>query len=123
MKLIIYLSGVVGTMLLLFRLIGIFIEFPFNDFLLYTGVVLLLIICLPFVIIEKREHNKKIDAIISSYEGKQKKTFTTKKINSKTKGWDINNSPFRKRKSGLVWGGGNIKGATASRGTRKSFLK
>jgi len=40
-----------------------------------------------------------------------------------TKGWGMNNSPFRKRKSGLTWGGGNIHASEASRKTRKSFLR
>ena len=30
---------------------------------------------------------------------------------------------FRKQKSGLTWGGGNVHGANAKRGQRKSFLK
>ena len=75
------------------------------------------------MIIEKREYNKRIDGIISSYKGKQKKKITDKKSDSKIKGWGMNDSPFRKRKSGLVWGGGNIKGANASRGKKRSFLK
>lgn len=39
------------------------------------------------------------------------------------KGWGMNDSPFRKRKSGLSWGGGNIKASEASRGERRTFMK
>jgi len=123
MKLIIYILGVVGVLLLLFSLFGVFVEFPFNDFLFYVGLILLLIICFPFMIIERRNYNKRINTIIRSYKGEQKKKITTKKSNSKLKGWGMNNSPYRKRKSGLLWGGGNIKGATASRGKKRPFLK
>lgn len=123
MKKIIYISGVAGGLLLLFRLLGVFMEFPFNSLFLYSGLVLLVLVCLPLTIADKQSQSKKIEAIIKSYKGKKKKVTELKRGDSKTKGWDMNNSPFRERKSGLTWGGGNIKGANASRGNKRSFLK
>jgi len=41
----------------------------------------------------------------------------------KSNGWSMNNSPFRDRKGGLNWGGGNIHAAEASRKSRRSFLR
>jgi hypothetical protein len=123
MKKIIYISGILGGLLLLFRLLGVFMEFPFNSLLLYSGLVLLVLVCLPLTIAEKQRQNKKIDEIIKSYKGKKKKKTEFKRGDSKTKGWDMNNSPFRERRSGLTWGGGNVKGANASRGNKRSFLK
>ncbi len=123
MRIIIYISGISGTLLLVLRTIGIVLEFPLNKVFLISGLVILLLIFLPLVIIDNHLQNKKIDNIIDSYKGTDKKAIHLKKGESKTNGWEMNNSPFRERKSGLIWGGGNIHGANAARGTRKSFLK
>jgi hypothetical protein len=123
MRIIIYISGIAGILLLVLRTIGIMLEFPLNKVFLISGLVLLLLIFLPLVIIDKYLQNKKIDNIIDSYKGTDTKTIQLKKGETGSKRWGMNNSPFRERKSGLTWGGGNIKGANATRGTRKTFLK
>lgn len=123
MKTAIFLSGLTGTLLLLIRTIGIWLEFPLNKVYLILGLVMLLFIFIPLIIIDKYLHKKKMNSIIESFKSSDKKNKKIKKTVSKTKGWGMNNSPFRERKSGLTWGGGNIKGANAKRGTRKSFLK
>jgi hypothetical protein len=46
-----------------------------------------------------------------------------KKKKTGQKGLEPGKTSLRERKAGLVWGGGNIKGATATRGTRRRFLK
>ncbi len=107
----------------MFRIIGIMLEFPLNNLLLILGLVLLLIFFLPLLIIERYLYNKKINRIIDSYKEAGKETVPFEKGDSKTKGWGMNNSPFRERKSGLTWGGGNIKGANATRETKRGFLK
>lgn len=122
MKTAIYLSGITGTLLLVFRIIGIMLEFQLNNVFLILGLALLLIVFLPLLIREKYLHNKEIDKIIDSYK-KTDKTVGLEKRDSKTRGWGVNNSPYRERKSGLTWGGGNVKGSGASRGTRRPFLK
>lgn len=123
MKTAIYLSGITGTLLLVLGIIGIMLEFLLNNVLLILGLVLLFIIFLPLIIIERYLSDKKIDKIVDAHKETDRKTAHSEKGDSETKGWGMSNSPFRERKSGLIWGGGNIKGASASRGTRKSFLK
>jgi len=122
MKIAIYLSGIAGALLLMIRIIGIIMAFSLNKFFLILGLVLLLFVYLPLIIIDKYLYNKKIDKIIDSYKGNDKRDIQDEKSESKTKGSGKNDLPFRERKSGLTWGGGNIHGANAARGTRKRFL-
>ena len=123
MKTIILISGITGTLLLMVRMLGIFMEFRGDDVVLVSGLVLLGLVCLPMFLIDKRRHDREIDSIIKSYEGREKEEQETQKAGQSPKGWGINDSPFRERKSGLTWGGGNIKAAEATRGTRRKFLK
>ncbi|MGB5393659.1 MAG: hypothetical protein WBN16_05385 [Lutimonas sp.] len=56
---------------------------------------------------------------------KKKKEISTKKESTSTgkKKNGVEYPSFRKQKSGLTWGGGNVHGANAKRGTKKGFLK
>ena len=123
MRTAIYISGITGMLLLVTRIIGIVYDFPLNKVFFILGLVLLLLIFLPLIIIDKYRQNKKIDNIIDSYKGTDERTIHIEKEDSKSKGWGVNKSPFRERKSGLTWGGGNVHGANASREKRRSFLK
>ncbi len=120
MKILIYISGIEGSPLRMLRSIVTVGDFSLNIALLIIGLVILIFI--PLLIIDKYLQNRKINNIIDSYKKTKKKTIHLERGESKTKGWGINNSPFRERRSGVNWGGGNIKGANATRGTRKSFL-
>ncbi len=108
-------------------LVGIMAEFPNNGGYLVTGLILLAGVFLPLVLVDRRRQQRRIRQIIESYRGKagerKEQEETQPGEQSKAKGWDMNTSPFRERKGGLTWGGGNIKGANATRGTRRSFLK
>ena len=121
MRALIFISEFV---LFLNQLTSEFEEFLNIKYFLIGGLILIIGFALPVVIIDRVRQSRKIDKIIGSYKGSQtnKKTKYSKG-DTKTKGWGMNNSPFRDRKSGLTWGGGNIKGANATRGTRKSFFK
>ena len=123
MKAAIYILGIAGMLLILLRIIGMIMEFPLNNLFLILGLTLLVIVFLPLAIIERYRHNKKINRIIESYKVPNKEPFPLDKGDVEAKGWGMNNSPFRERKSGLTWGGGNIKGANATRGIRRNFLK
>jgi len=123
MKTATYLSGIAGGLFIVFRVIGILFDFPLNNVFLLLGLVLLVLVFLPLILVERYLYNKKIDKIIDSFKETDKNPSHLDKGKFKAKGWGMNHSPFRERKSGLTWGGGNIKGAGASRGTRKSFLK
>jgi hypothetical protein len=122
MKTAIYISGIAGTLFLVFRIVGIMMEFQLNNLFLIFGLVLLLLVFLPLLIREKYLHNKEIDKIIEAYK-KTDRSADFEKADSKKMRWGVNNSPYRERKSGLTWGGGNVKGSSASRGTRRPFLK
>jgi hypothetical protein len=123
MKLAIFISGIAGTILLVIRMLGIFIDFRGENVFLISGMVLLGLVYLPLQLVDKHRQNKKIDRIIKSYEGRGKEKQEIKKAGSGARGWGMNDSPFRERKSGLTWGGGNIKAAEATRGRRRSFLR
>jgi hypothetical protein len=123
MKSIIFISGVLGGLLLIIRLIGTIADFSFNNIFLISGLILIVLICIPLMIVDRYRYNKKIDHIIKTHKDKTSETKSISPDKSKVTGWNMNNSPFRGRKSGLTWGGGNIKGANATRGNRKQFLK
>lgn len=91
--------------------IAIYISFIIGFLVLIIGVILTLI------------RNRKITKIIDSYNEKRDNSISIEQGKAQNKGWGMNNSPFKTRKSGLTWGGGNIKASNATRGTRRSFLK
>ena len=89
-----------------------------------AGVVLFVVILLPVLIIRETRERKRIRRILRSHrdgEG-EKSGGHVEQGSAKHKGWGMNNSPFRTRKSGVSWGGGNIKASEAMRGTRRKFL-
>ena len=120
MKLTIYISGIIGGLLLLLRLLGVFISTLSTDILLYGGLGLLVFIFTPFLIVDKKRQDKKISAIIESHRGKtDHKKVRSEDKKTAARGWSMNNSPFRDRPSGLSWGGGNVHAANAKRGRRR----
>jgi len=123
MKILINLFGIAGVLLLMIRLLGNLIDLSYPNIYLYAGLALILLVWFPLMLVDRRRYNKKIDQIIKSYADKPEAGHIKSTGKSDTKGWSMNDSPYRERKSGLRWGGGNIKGANASRGQRKSFLK
>ncbi len=107
----------------LLSIIGIFVEFPHNDKLLWVGLILVAGICIPLLRLERYLANRRYKQKKAEREKTEQNNQSSPKRESPTKGWGMNNSPFRDRKSGLTWGGGNVKGANATRGRRKRFLK
>ena len=107
----------------IFTFISEVIEFKLNKYVLIPVLIIIgLMIVLFFV--DRYRYNQKIKKIINGYKGLEKEeNVSIQKKKPTTKGWGMNDSPFRERKSSLTWGGGNIKGASAKRGTQKSFLK
>ena len=123
MKILMYISGIVGSMFLVFTFIGAAANYPKNYMLLITGGALLVFLYLPLLIYMRLQHRKKIKQIIENYNNKKPADIPVDSKESKMKGWNMNTSPFRKRKSGLTWGGGNVHAANADRGTRRTFMK
>lgn len=118
MKIIAYISGILGGLLLMISLIGATINFDYTIVFLIFGLALIILLFIPLSVMERYKHNKKIKRIIQSYSDKPSEHNSIPSGKSELKGWSMNNSPYRKRKSGISWGGGNIHGSNASRGTR-----
>ena len=110
---------------MLFSLIGTMVLHSFH--LLWTseqailfGILLFILVILPVLIIRDVRHRRKIRKIIQSHRDNKLNIAGEDHLkNKKTKGWGMNNSPFRSRKSGLSWGGGNVHASHADRGTRR----
>jgi hypothetical protein len=123
MRILIYISGILGTLLLTLGIVGIYLEYPFSNILLYTGIALFSLVFLPMYIIERILVKRKINRIIREFQEQERKHEMVVESKIDAKGWSMNNSPFRTRKSGLTWNGGNVHAANATRGTRKVLLK
>jgi hypothetical protein len=122
MRILIYISGILGLLLLTIRVAGIYLEIPLADLFLYSGLALLGLVFLPTYIIDRIIRNRKINRIIREFQEQETKKEKAIESGTTTKGWGMNDSPFRTRKSGLAWSGGNVHAANAARGTRKAFL-
>ncbi len=128
MKTYIYISGFVASFLLLGWLMAYLLGMSNHMLMLVAGSIVLFLIYLPLVWVKRKNHRKKMDEIIRAYQQQAKENSNRlhaedagqdEKSSSERKGWSMNDSPFRDRKSGLTWGGGNIHAANASRGSRK----
>ena len=127
MRLLLYSSIILGITFLTLRFIGLFLDLTYNDLFLALGLGLLVVVALPLYLIMKKQYQKKVENILKEYGGDKKRDSSsteeksTSKENDKTK--DVDYPSFRSQKQGLKWGGGNIHGSTATRGSKRSFLK
>ena len=128
MRLLLYSSIILGITFLTLRFIGLFLDLTNNDLFLALGLGLLLVVALPLYLMMKRQYQEKVEDILKEYEGDKKRDSTasatqksTSKENDKKK--DVDYPSFRSQKQGLKWGGGNIHGSTATRGSKRGFLK
>ena len=127
MRLLLYSSIILGITFLTLRFIGLFLDLTNNDLFLALGLGLLLVVALPLYLMMKRQYQKKVEHILKEYGGDKKRESSsaaeksTSKENDKKK--DVDYPSFRSQKQGLKWGGGNIHGSTATRGSKRSFLK
>ena len=135
---------------MILRMVGIFVDFSHKSQMLLSG-LLLAAVCITTTMIYKHLQNQKIKSLLKSYkdknsqdpaqgaahkshgdkefeEGKQEKEDGEKDTGEKMpksgpKGLELGKTSLREWKSGLVWGGGNIKGTTATRGVKRGFIK
>lgn len=121
-KVIFYLSGLTAVVLFVARFLGIFFEFPENNLILISAIILLVLLCIPSYFISKYRHERKLEEPLNPLEDDWEKPSESRKGAPKSE-WGIARSPFRDQKSGLTWGGGNVKGANAKRGKRRGFLE
>lgn len=123
MKVSLYFSIILGITFLTLRFIGLFLDLTYNPLFLTLGLLLLFGVSLPLYLADRFRYRQKVKKIIRSHKMKDSKAKKpeSKEEASKT---EVHEYPsFRNQKQGLKWGGGNIHGSTASRGSRRSFLK
>ena len=123
-RFVIYISGFTGFLLLAIYFLGLFAEKSYDQMVFISGIVLILLICIPMIFLERRRQNNKIDEIIHQHNKSAKEEIGhSDETGKKVKGWSMNQSPFRERKSGTVWSGGNIHGAVPKRQSRKGLFR
>lgn len=122
MKTLLYTSGIIGGLAIVLRITGFYWEFSFNPLLFWTGITLLTLFMV-LLIVDRYRYDRKIDRIIEKGRKYRKEKPGGNDVTSEARGWGLNTSPFRQRKSGLSWGGGNIKASGANRKDRRKFLK
>ncbi|WKK67426.1 hypothetical protein [Lutimonas zeaxanthinifaciens] len=118
MKNSIYFSATLGIVFLSIRFAGLFIDLTYNDLFLIIGSGILVFVTLPLYIVEQKKYFKKKQSILKTFK---KESQTVKAKDKKKQSTDY--PSFRKQKSGLTWGGGNIHGSVAKRGSKRGFLK
>jgi len=123
-RIIIYFSGFTGFLLISIYLIGLVADNSYNQIVLISGLILLLLICIPMIYFERLRQNRKIDEIIhQNKKSAKEKIGYSSETGKNVKGWSMNNSPYRERKSGASWSGGNIHGAIPKRQSRKGLFR
>ena len=121
MKKAIYISAFLGVLFILISYIGIKLELYFIHWSLPLGIGLLLIVALPLFIIDYVDRSRKMKK--DRNRQTLDKKFHTNKSSKETKKKSVESYPtFSRKKSGLEWGGGNIHGSSAKRGSKRGFL-
>ncbi len=123
MKTWIYISGIIGGLLIIIGLSGIFKGLFLYTLILIAGLGMTCFVCFPLYWSEMKRQKKKEKSGIKTHGDDHYDSGGINGETSQAEGWSMNDSPFRERRSGLNWGGGNVHGANASRGTRRKFLK
>jgi len=90
-----------------------------TNYLLYFWLgVVLLGICIPVSLWGSYLRKKKIASQLNKYPKKKNPSKITRTKTKTSKTFPT----FHEQKSGLTWGGGNMHGSIAKRGTKKRFL-
>lgn len=122
MKKAIYIAAFLGAFFILISYIGIKLQLNFIHWSLPFGIGLLLIIALPLFVIDYVDRSRKMKK--DRNRQTLDKRFRPGHISKEAKKKSIEGYPtFSQRKSGLEWGGGNIHGSSAKRGSKRGFLK
>ena len=118
-----YFSLILGITFLTLRFIGLFLDLTYNNLLLALGLFLLLGVSLPLYLYERYRYRQKMNEIIQDHKIKDSKAKSSEKKPGSSKKETHEYPSFRNQKQGLKWGGGNIHGSAATRGSKRSFLK
>ena len=123
-RLIIYLSGFSGSLLLFYYILGLPADKSYDAIVLIVALALIFFICLPMIFIERYRQNRKLEEIIRKHKKPEQDGIGhSNQAGKKVKGWSMNDSPFRDRRSGATWSGGNIHGSIPKRGGRKGLFR
>jgi len=122
MKVSFYFSLILGIAFLTLRFIGLFLDLTYNLFLA-LGLFLLLGVSLPLHLYERYRYRQKMNEIIRDHQIKGSKAKSSEKKPESSEKKIQEYPSFRNQKQGLNWGGGNIHGSAATRGSKRSFLK
>ena len=122
MKKAIYIAAFLGAFFILISYIGIKLQLNYIHWSLPFGIGLLLIVALPLFIIDYVDRSKKMKKDRNRQH--LDKRFSAGHASKESKKKSIEGYPtFSQRKSGLEWGGGNIHGSSAKRGSKRGFLR
>lgn len=120
MKKATYFSAFIGILFLIISFIAFLFNQSFYNLLLPLGIGILLLISLPLFLLQLNDQSKKLKSSVRQHQTHKK---TQKDSGKETAKKSSHNYPsFGKRGIGLTWGGGNIHGSTAKRGSKKRFL-
>lgn len=114
----IYITGLFAAAFIIGWLSALYLGSE-RHWLMAIGVLVFLPVYLYLVFRKRKEHKKRMEKIIREYREKGEQVPAGMEDGSRGKGWSMNNSPFRDRKAGVEWGGGNIHAAGATRRSRK----
>lgn len=73
MRIFIYILGILGLLLLILRIAGIYFEIPLIDIFLYAGLALILLFFIPLYSIDRHLRNRKINRFIQAFLEQEKK--------------------------------------------------
>ncbi len=118
MKNSIYFTVMLGVILLVIHFISLFLELGYSDLFLIIGLGILLVITLPLFYLDRSRYTKQKKQIIKSFQQEKGNLKRKKAKKAETPKYPS----FRQQKSGLTWGGGNIHGSGAKRGSKRGFL-
>ncbi len=118
MKNYIYFTVVLGIIFLAIHFIILFLELDYNGLFLIIGLGILLVITLPLFYQDRNRYPKQKKLIIKSIQ-QEKENLEGKEVK---KAEPHKYPSFRKHKSGLTWGGGNVHASGAKRGSKRGFL-
>jgi len=123
MRVSLYFSIILGITFLTLRFIGLFVDLTYNRLFLTLGLFLLFGVSLPLYLFERYRYRQKMNEIIRDHQIRDSKAKSSKKKPGFSEKKIREYPSFRNQKQGLKWGGGNIHGSTASRGSKRGFLK
>lgn len=117
-----YLSAFSGSILLVYWLMSVILDYYVSIWFFIAGITLLGLVFLPLAMLDSHRREIRFDTRRKKDAGKiqHRDSSSTEKPRKARKGQGVTQS--RERSSGLRWEGGSVYGANAKRGSKRSFL-